>query len=159
MADNIKLKGKNTILAKEANCFVTLNNKRFNCFHFKNLEATLDINKTEMDVLHSFMKQHKVTGMVGKFKGEKYTVASEMRKAYKEMKDSGAIPVYDMQIVNEDKNSTCGRQEIWLYDCMDDSLVLSKLDSGDEILSESVEGTFDDWDMPASFDLWKELEA
>lgn len=156
--NNITLRAADTVNAKEAEVYVTLNGHRYNCFHIKDLEVTLENKKTEVNVLRKTLTGHKLVSQEGKYKGTKFMVESEFRRAYQEFKESGAAPVYDIQIVNEDPTSPAGRQEIWLYDCMDDSLMLTKFDAEGETLSEDVEGTFDDWSMPEGFKLMENMQ-
>ena len=149
--NNVVMKSADTINAKEAECYLEFNGHRYNCFHFKDLEVTLEIKKAEINVLGKSMTGHKMVSQSGKFKGSKLVVESEMIKALKEFKETGAAPTYSIQIINEDPTSAAGRQEIWLYECMSDSISLAKFNAEGESLEADVEGTFDDWDIPQAF--------
>ena len=72
------------------------------------------------------------------------------------VKKTGVIEPFEIQVSNEDPSSRAGRQTITHTGCYLDSTILAKFTTGDEILTEDLSGTFDDWDMPEMFN---ELEG
>nr|MDD3049717.1 phage tail tube protein [Candidatus Cloacimonadota bacterium] len=48
---NVTMKGKDTIAAKLAECFVTIKGNRYNFMQAINLEAKFEKNKTEVPIL------------------------------------------------------------------------------------------------------------
>ena len=66
-------------------------------------------------------------------------------------KDSGLDTYFDMTIVNEDKGSAAGRQEIVLTGCNIDGGVLAKFDADGEYLDEDMDFTFEDFSIPKKF--------
>jgi len=156
---NITWRAANTLNARKGECVLKLNGKSYNILHLKNIEATLDYKKAEVNVLNKTMTGHKLVSESGKFKASIFMVESEMRAAAQEFKDSGSAPIYEIQIANEDPSvPDIGRQEVILKDCMSDSLVLAKLDADGEQIEEDIEGTFDDWEMPEGFNLLDGME-
>ncbi len=119
--------------------------------YVKNIEATLEKNKTEVRTLGKRGTQQKTAGWSGSGSMNIYYVTSLFRKmALRYVKD-GVDTYFTITIINEDPGSSIGRQTITLYNCNIDSVLLAKLDVENEILDEDVEFTFDDFDMMDSF--------
>ena len=60
---------------------------------------------------------------------------------------------FDIQVTNSDPTSAVGRQTIILKNCLMEGGILTKFNADEEILSEDISGTFDDWEMPEKFGL------
>lgn len=150
--NNVTLRGQNTINAKEAEVYITIDGQKYNAFHVKDLEITIENKTSDVPVLRKTLTQHKLASQTGKYKGTKYTVSSELRMAYARYKETGAVPEMTIQIDNYDPNSGLGRQSVIIKDCIDSSFTLAKADSDDGTLTEDMEGTFDDYEVPQGFD-------
>lgn len=149
---NITMKSANSVSAKRAECYATINDIRYNFMQMIDLEATVEKEKTEVSILGAPMKGSKAIGLKGTFKGTAHYNTSKFREMMTEYKNTGKDVYFDMQIINDDPTAGIGRQEINLIDCNMDSITLVKFDAGGENLDESVEGTFEDWTMPQVFD-------
>lgn len=66
-------------------------------------------------------------------------------------KETGEDIYFDIQIVNEDKGSSAGRQVIILKDCNLDGGIIALLDADAEYLEDEFDFTFEDWEMPEKF--------
>jgi len=64
---------------------------------------------------------------------------------------TGKDVYFTLTIVNEDPGTTVGKQTVVLYNCNFDSVVLAKLDAETEALDESIDFTFEDFDILDSF--------
>lgn len=151
MNNNIALKARDTIAAKEAECFVTIGTRRYNFMQMVDLEVTIKKTKAAVPMLGALMTGHKSCGMEGTFKGTAHYNQSVLRQALLEYKNTGQDVYFEMQITNDDPTSNAGRQTIILYDCNTDGGVLAKFDAAGEYLDESIEGTFEDFSMPEEF--------
>ena len=60
---------------------------------------------------------------------------------------------FDIQLTNEDPTSSVGRQTVILKDCNFDSVLLAKADADAEYLDESMDFTFEDFEIPEKFSL------
>ena len=67
-------------------------------------------------------------------------------------KETGEDVYFDIQITNEDPTSSVGRQTVILKGCNLNGGVLAKFDAGAEYLSENMEFTFEDFEIPERFD-------
>lgn len=148
---NAIMNGRDAISASMAECFATVNGTRYNLMQAINLDATMEKTKTEVPILGKSGKGNKSVGWKGTGSATFHFNTSVFRKAMKEFKDSGTDFYFDIQITNEDPTSTVGRQTIILKDCNLDSIILAKFDADGEYLDESLDFTFEDWEMPEEF--------
>lgn len=145
------IKGRDTIAAKQAECFITIGTRRYNFMQMIDMEAKIEKIKAEVPRLGATMVGHKSCGMKGTFSGTAHYNQSVMRQALLDYKNTGEDIYFEMQITNDDPTSDAKRQTIILYDCNTDGGVLAKFDADGETLDEKIEGTFEDFAMPESF--------
>jgi hypothetical protein len=120
-------------------------------FYGKSLEATCEIQKTEVKTLGKRGSQHKPNGWNGTGSLTIYYATSTFRKMAIDYMKNG-IPVYfDLTVINNDPASTIGPQTTLLKDCTLDSVLLAKFDVESEVLDESMDFTFDDADLLNEF--------
>ena len=145
------MKGKDTIAAKMAECFITIGDRRFYFMQMIDMVVQVEKSKTTVPRLGAIMAGHKSCGMEGTFSGTAHYNQSVMRQLLLDYKNSGVDAYFEMQITNDDPGSDAGRQTIVLYDCNTDGGILAKFDADGEYLDEEIEGTFEDFSMPESF--------
>lgn len=148
---NVTMKGKDTIYAALAECFVTIGTRRYNFMQAINLEAKFEKAKTEVPILGKTGKGNKATGWKGTGSATFHYNTSIFRQMMVQYKDSGEDIYFEMQISNEDPTSGAGRQTIILIDCNTDGGILTKFDADGEYLDEDMDFTFEDFKMPESF--------
>ena len=122
-----------------------------NMFWAKNLEATAEIQKTEVRTLGKRGAQNKPTGWSGSGNMTIYYVTSLFRKMVIDYIKYGKLTYFDITVTNEDPSSTVGPQTTVLKNCSLDSVVLAKFDVETEVLDESIDFTFDDVDLMDEF--------
>ena len=151
------LKAGDTISGGEATATIRVKGAdgtttRENMFWAKNLEASIEIQKTEVRTLGRRSTQNKPTGWSGSGSMTIYYVTSLFRKMILQYVKTG-VPVYfDINVTNHDPSSTIGKQTTVLKNCCLDSVIIAKLDVEADVLDESVEFTFDDIDMLDEFE-------
>ena len=145
------MKGKDTIAAKMAECFITIGDRRYNFMQMIDMEVQVEKTKTTVPRHGAIMAGHKSCGMEGTFSGTAHYNQSVMRQLLLDYKNSGVDAYFEMQITNDDPGSDAGRQTIVLYDCNTDGGILAKFDADGEYLDEEIEGTFEDFSMAESF--------
>ena len=138
MVNNVTMKGRDTIAAKLAECYLTINTRRYNFMQMIDLEAKVDKDKTTVPCLGRVMKGHKSCGMEGTFSGTAHYNQSELRQALLDYKNTGEDVYFEMQITNDDPDSAAGRQTIVFYDCNMDGGTLAKFDADGEYLDEDI---------------------
>lgn len=148
---NVVMRGRDAVFAALAQCYVTVNGRRYNFMQMIDFEAEVEKNKVEIPILGQTGKGNKAAGWKGTFKGTAHYNQSIFRKLLLQYKKTGEDVYFDIQIDNEDPTSAAGKQSIILTGCNLDGGILAKFDADGEYLDEDVEGTFEDWSMPKEF--------
>lgn len=149
----VTMNARDAISAPLAECFVTIGENRYNFMQAIDLEASFEKNKTEVPILGKTAKGNKASGWSGSGSATFHYNTSIFRKLFLQYKETGEDIYFDIQITNEDPTSTIGRQTVILKDCNMDGGVLAKFDADGEYLDESMDFTFEDFEMPEEFTL------
>ncbi len=139
------------VSASLAECYVTIEGNRYNFMQAINLEASIEKIKTEVPILGKTGKGNKAAGWKGTGSATFHYNTSIFRELLKRYKDTGEDIYFDIQVTNEDPTSKVGRQTVILKDCNIDGGVLTKFDADAEYLEESLDFTFEDFEMPETF--------
>ena len=139
------------VSASLAECYVTIEGNRYNFMQAINLEASIEKIKTEVPILGKTGKGNKAAGWKGTGSATFHYNTSIIRELLKRYKDTGEDIYFDIQVSNEDPTSKVGRQTVILKDCNIDGGVLTKFDADAEYLEESLDFTFEDFEMPETF--------
>ncbi len=157
MARNV-MHAKDTVSASLAECYVTLEGKRYNLMQAINLEANFEKNKTEVPILGKTGKGNKATGWTGTGSATFHYNMSVFRMLMYRYKETGEDVYFDIQVTNEDPTSSVGRQTVILKDCNIDGGILAKFDADAEYLDEDMDFTFEDFEIPEQFKLLQGME-
>ncbi len=150
------MEARDSVSGSLAEFYVTLDGRRYNLMQATEFESKWEINLADVPILGRITKGKKPTGASGTWTAKVHYNQSAIRKWLLKYKKTGIIEPMEIQCANEDPSSRAGRQTITHTGCYVDSSILSKFMTSDEILTEDISGTFDDWDMPEMFD---ELEG
>jgi hypothetical protein len=145
------MESKDAIYGSTAQCFITIDGRRFNFMHMTEFESKWEVNITEVPILGKVGMGHKAAGGKGTWSGTAHYNQSHFRAIANGYQKTGVMPYFEIQVTNEDPTSAAGRQTIIHYDCLCDSFTLAKFQAGEEILDEELSGTFERWDMPETF--------
>ena len=145
------LKAGDVISGREGTAFITIDGRNIPMFFLKNIEATVELAKTEVPVLGKRMNQQKVTGANGTGSMTIHKVTSEFAQIGIQYIKQGTTPVITIKVTNDDPNSTIGRQSTLIKDVLLDSIVIAKLDIESETLDEDCDFTFSDADLLEAF--------
>ena len=157
MARNV-MHAKDTVSASLAECYVTLEGKRYNLMQAINLEANFEKNKTEVPILGKTGKGNKATGWTGTGSATFHYNTSVFRMLMYRYKETGEDVYFDIQVTNEDPTSAVGSQTVILKDCNVDGGILAKFDADAEYLDEDMDFTFEDFEIPEQFKLLQGME-
>ena len=145
------MKAKDTVFAALAECFVTIEGRRYNFMQAINLEAKLEKNKTKVPILGKTGKGNKASGWKGTGNASFHSNTSVFRELLARYKETGEDIYFEIQVSNEDPTSNAGRQTVILMDCNVDGGVLAKFDANGEYLDEKMSFTFEDFAIPETF--------
>ena len=134
-----------------AECYVTIDGRRYRFMQAINLEASIEKKKMQVPVLGRMGRGNKGVGWSGSGKATFHYNSSLFRVLLYRFKESGEDMYFDIQITNEDPVSSVGRQTVILKDCNLDGGVLAKFSAEDEYLEEELRFTFEDFEIPEKF--------
>ena len=150
--------GKRTIMSADAlvngaegECFIRINGKWKNLMSVKSLDANIDKNVESVSRLGTRQKAHKTTSVEGTGSMTTYYVTSIFAQKAKEYLDTGKEFYFDIQVINHDKASGIGTQDVILKRCSLTSIPITKLDIDDTNLELDLEFNFDDFDLNSKF--------
>lgn len=147
------MNAKDAISASLAECFVTIEGNRYHFMQAINLEANFEKKKSEVPILGKTGKGNKSTGWKGTGSATFHYNTSIFRELMYRFKETGEDIYFDIQVTNEDPTSSVGRQTVILKDCNIDGGILTKFDADADYLDESMDFTFEDFEMPEKFNL------
>ena len=145
------LKSGDVISGREGTAFMTIDGRNVLMFWLKNIEAVVELQKTEVPVLGKRMNQQKITGANGTGSMTIHKVTSEFAAIGIQYLKTGTVPEITIKITNDDPASSIGRQSTLIKNILFDSIVIAKLDIESETLDEDVDFTFDDADLLEQF--------
>jgi hypothetical protein len=141
---NVISGGEGTLQIEDASNLITLAN-------VTKLEANIDKDKSEIQVVGKRMNLHKTVGLAGSGTLSLYYLSARFREDLKEYKDSGTDRYYEITATNNDLSSGAGKQVVVLHGVNFDSIPLSLLDGSHTELTEDLDFTFEDYDITTPF--------
>ena len=152
MGDAIRtMHARDVISARLAECYITIDGERFKLLQAKDLEARVEKNKVEVPILGRTGLGHRTTNWNGTGSMTIYSNTSKFTELLKRYKDSGEDIYFDIQCRNEDPTATVGAQTVILKDCNLDSGTIAAFDADGDWLEQSVDFTFEDFEIPEKF--------
>jgi hypothetical protein len=132
--------------------YATIGGRRHNFANVISLEAKAEKTKTEVPMLGRRNKANKATGLKYTGSATFHYNSSVLRELAYEYKATGKDTYFEIQVTNEDGTTELGRQTTVLQGVNLDSVVLAKIDaSSDDYLSEDLDFTFEDFELPEKF--------
>lgn len=145
------MNAKDAVYGSLAECFITLEDRRYNFMTLTEFESKWEVNVTDVPILGKVGMGHKAAGGKGTWSGTAHYNQSIFRKMADTYQKTGVMPYFEIQVTNEDPTSAVGRQTIIHHDCLCDTFILAKFQAGEELLEEELSGTFETWDIPETF--------
>ena len=151
---NQTMLAKNAVSAPLAECYITIEGNRYNFMSAINLEASFEKTKTEVPILGRTGKGHKATGWNGTGNATFHYNTSIFRELFYKFKQTGEDIYFEIVVTNDDPSATdVGKQTVILKGCNLDGGILAKFDADGEYLDESMDFTFEDFEIPEKFNV------
>ena len=147
------MNAKDAVSASLAECFVTLDGNRYNFMQAIDLEANFEKQKAEVPILGKPGRGNKSTGWKGTGSATFHYNTSIFRELLYRYKNTGEDIYFDIQVTNQDPTSAVGRQTVILKGCNTDGGILTKFDADAEYLDETLDFTFEDFEIPEKFNM------
>lgn len=153
MSDNY-VRLADTISSKEGKAFITINGKVRELFEISSLKAQIDLTVQARRMLGHRMTQHKVVGAEGTGSMTMYFMNSDMLKLAVSYLKEGAFGDISIRVVNEDPQSSIGKQEITLTNVLLKTIPVATLDDqSDDPITIDSDFTFDSLNDLSYFEL------
>lgn len=137
---------------KMAKAFAIINGNVEELFYAQTGTVTAEKVKTDVPRLGKTNVGKKSAGWNGTGTLTIYDVTSRFRQLMIEYIKTGRDFNFDLQIINDDKTSSVGKQTTVVKNCNLDSIVLAQFDAtSDDPLTVEMPFTFDDADLIESF--------
>lgn len=148
------MEARNAISAKMAECYVTINDVRYNFMSAINIEVKFEKSKQDVPILGRSNKGHKSTGSNITGSASFHYNTSVWREIAYHFQQTGEDVYFEMQITNDDPTATdVGSQTIILHDCNCDAVTLAMFDAdSDDVLTESLDFTVERFEIPKTFE-------
>lgn len=141
-----------TISSKEGKAYITIDGKNRELFEISQLTASLKLKIQSRQMLGHRMVQHKVIGAEGSGKMKMYFMNSQLLQLAKNYIQEGGISNIKLHVINEDGQSTVGRQEVMLLHVMLNTIPITTLDDdSDDPVTIETDFTFDDIEVLEKF--------
>ena len=147
------MNAKDAVSASLAECFITIDGNRYNFMQAINLEANFEKTKSEVPILGKTGKGNKSTSWKGTGNATFHYNTSLFRELLYKYKNTGEDIYFDIQVTNQDPTSSVGRQTVILKGCNLDGGLLTKFDADAEYLDETIDFTFEDFEIPEKFNI------
>lgn len=149
--DNAVMNAFDAVYGGLAQCFITIDGRRYNFMSLTDFESNWDVKSNEVKILGQVGMGHKPAGGKGTWKGTAHYNQSVFREMADNYQKTGFMPYFEIQVTNEDPTSSVGRQTVIHRNCLCESFVLAKFQAGENTLDEEISGTFESWDLPEKF--------
>lgn len=138
--------------AKLATAFITIEGKRYSLLNAKDFEAKMSVETKEVPTLGRVVKGVKPTGATIKWKMTVYHCCEIFDKVVEQYKETGMMPTMDIQVTNDDPQTSVGKSTKILTDCiLDGDVLLSMFDADGDFVEQSIEGYAQDFSRPDQY--------
>lgn len=151
------MKAQDAISGKEGTLVATLLNTKTNkdenypVAECKNITAKVTKNKSEFKSLGERATQHKAMGWNGTGTLTLHYASTKWAEIMAKYANEGVDVYFTLTVTNEDPTSSLGKQTIVLYNVNLDEVELTKLDTEAEFLDQTMNFTFDGFEIISSF--------
>lgn len=150
--NNVTMQAKDAISAKLAQCYVTIDDKRYNFMSMTKFEAKFKKNKKKVAILGKTGSGNKAVGWEGTFTATMHYNTSVFRECMEKFKNKGKDDYFEIVVANYDPVSAAGGQTVSFTGCNIDEGILAKFDAtSEEPLTEDISGTFEDFMISNKF--------
>lgn len=131
--------------------YAKIDDKLYLLFQLKDFSDDLTKNKSEINRLGTTMAGNRGSGAKGTWTATMYYNTDIFREMMYKYIKTGEDTYFDLQITNDDPNSSAGRHTVVYKDCNLDKISMSKLNVDNNILDEQISGTYETIEMPEKF--------
>lgn len=149
---------KEPVDGREGSAYAIIDGRRFLLFQLKNFEAKDDYDMVEIPRLGTKRTGYREGIIKGTWTATLYYNTDVFRDLMYKYRKLGKMTYFDIQVTNDDPNSSAGRHTTIYKDCLLNGGIWAKLDIENTAMDEQVSGTFEDIEMPERFAILDGME-
>lgn len=153
MPEVTTMAAKDALSSKLARAYATINGNRYLLFQAKSFEANFKKDKKKVDILGRTSQGNKASGWSGTFKLVIYHNTPIFDEMFERYKNTGEDIYFELQVTNEDPTSAAGRNTKIYKGCNLDDGIIQSFDAAGDLLEQSLNGTFEDYESPEKFSI------
>lgn len=156
---DLTMHAKDSIHGAQGRAYVTIDGNRYLFAQLINLEARADKTKTKVPIMGRVNKGNKPTGLEGTGSATFHYNTSIFRKLLYRYQETGEDIYFDIQVTNEDRTASVGRQTTILRDCNLDGGIVALLDADADYLEDNADFTFERFELPEEFSILDTMQS
>ena len=152
MSDAAMMRAGDAVSAHRAECFVTIDGKRYSMLMAKEFEGKAQVNTREVPRLGNIVIGHKADTLVLAFSMTIYKCTEIFDDVVERFIRTGVMPTFTIQTSNDDQASTVGRSTKIYNECvLDGDVLLSMFNAEGDFIEQTIEGFCDSVSRPEKY--------
>ena len=125
--------------AKLAECFCTIDGRRYSMLNAKSFEAKATIDNADVPRLGSMVVGKKPNGLEINITMTVYKCSEMFDNVIEKFKNTGVLPTFDIQVTSEDPATGIGKSTKIYNDCViDGDVLLSMFDADGDFIEQEI---------------------
>lgn len=142
---------RDTISGKEGKAYAIIDNEYVQILGLRKFECKGAIQKTDVSQVGTPNEQKKLKGIQWNVSLDYYYGTPVWARLLMQYKRTGVFPDIKLVSINDDKQSTYGKQEVMVKGFLPDEVLVASLDESTASLEASMGGTASDCDVLEEF--------
>lgn len=151
VTSNNVIRGRDVLNSNLGTAYIEINGRMRRIFELRNISATVEMVKEDVMLINDVMCKHKCVAARGSGSFEIYTGVRDYSTMIRSYINTHHGLYFTITFEMYDPESTRGRRNVTLYDCLIDQHVLGMLNTENGILSEEMGFTFDEYNINEDF--------
>ena len=151
VTSNNVIRGRDVLNSNLGTAYIEINGRMRRIFELRNISATVEMVKEDVMLINDVMCKHKCVAARGSGSFEIYTGVRDYSTMIRSYINTHKGLYFTITFEMYDPESTRGRRNVTLYDCLIDQHVLGMLNTENGILSEEMGFTFDEYNINEDF--------
>lgn len=151
VTSNSVIRGRDVLNSNLGTAYIEINGRMRRIFELRNISATVEMVKEDVMLINDVMCKHKCVAARGSGSFEIYTGVRDYSTMIRSYINTHHGLYFTITFEMYDPESTRGRRNVTLYDCLIDQHILGMLNTENGILSEEMGFTFDEYNINEDF--------
>lgn len=150
-SDTAVLRGRDVLNSNLGTAYLEINGVRRRIFELKEISATIEQRKEEVQLINDVLTKHKCLSSNGSGNFTIYSGVPDYSQMIRKYIDTHKGLYFVITFDMDDPESNRGRRSVTLYDCLIDQHQLGRLSTESTVLDETMDFTFDNYNINTDF--------